>query len=87
MLAALLSAIFGGLIRWWQGRGPSTAQQLGAANEDVKQEGAALESIETTAAASAAADVQRVRDDPASEQVTADPAAPVNNLPGEVFRD
>ena len=43
--------------------------------------------LENAAVASGAIDVQRVRDDPASEHVTLDPTAPVNNLPGETFRD
>lgn len=95
-MLTILSAIpvVGKLIVWILGlfgvKQPAEVQE----GEKVGAQGVQVESLESqnaqlenAAAASGAADVQRVRGDPASEHVTLDPTASVNNLPGEAFRD
>jgi hypothetical protein len=62
-------------------------QNLGKANEDVaglEQENAELK---RAAATRASVDADVVRTDPHANDVVTDRAAPINNLPGEVFRD
>ena len=85
-LIASVISFFAGLLGLIP-KGPSTQEQLGAAHEDIKALEEQNVQLEKGAAADSAATVASVLRDPGANRVTTDPTAPVNNLPGETFRD
>lgn len=87
MLKVILGAIEWLVDKLFGGPKVSTAQQLGQTQSQVDQEAQANAQLAKAAAASNAATVERVRDDPTSDNVTTDPKAAINTAPGAIFRD
>lgn len=92
-MSGLIGAGFGlaGLVvniaKLFRKAGPTDAERVGAAITKVDEGNAANAELAAAAAARATADATRVRSDPHAGDVNTDPAAPVNNLPNEHFRD
>ena len=63
------------------------AKDLGAASQSIASLEAENEELKAAAAARADAAAAGLRSDPSAEVVESAPGAPVNNIPGEVFRD
>jgi hypothetical protein len=82
----LIVAVVGFILKLL-GRAPSTPEQLGQAKASAQSQENARVEVQDAARAGAAADAQRVRNDPHGGDVTLDPAAPINQSPDAHFRD